>query len=163
MATGAQGIAGSRCRLWVLFSLALVLCTVATNRSHAESPIPNLIGTWEAVDGGMHFWHGRGLQVGDNHQLSIEIDEQSGPYFSGKMTYRNPPDVQGHDGSGLVVESSEEFVGVIHWDGQTITFADTPDTGLWHATLVDENTLAATTVESGEHAVAGRFLLKRQQ
>lgn len=123
---------------------------------------PDLTGTWVAVDGAIHHWHGKAVEVAKGgHQMRIEIDEQNGALLSATMIYANPPDVNAHDGSTLTTEAQEKLVGVIGWNGKTVTFVDTPDTGYQHITLVDNDTMEMIFVESGEFALAGRVILKR--
>lgn len=143
-------------------AVLLPLALAAVVPAKAQEPVPDLVGVWQATEGGMLLWHGGTVRNGEGSHLTIEIDKQDGPYFSGTMTYTNPTEVGGHDGADLVHTGVEKFIGVIGWDGETITLVDTPDVGYWHTTLVDANTIAVVGVEAGEFAVAGRYMLKRQ-
>lgn len=142
--------------------IVTVLSTSFAEHAARADDLPDLVGSWVAVDGQMHFWHGTPLDVAqDGHAMRIDIDEQIGALLSAVMVYTNPSGLHGHDGDELTDDATEKLVGVIDWDGRTILFADTPDIGFHRIVLIDDDTMEMTMLESGEYALAGRILLKR--
>ena len=144
---------------------ALIVTVLSTNlweHGARADDLPDLVGSWVATEGQLHFWHGTPMEVAkDGHVMRIDIDEQIGALLSAVMVYTNPSGVHGHDGDDLTETATEKMVGVIDWDGKTILFVDTPDIGFHRIVLIDDDTMEMTMLESGEFALAGRMILKR--
>jgi hypothetical protein len=144
------------------FMLAcVVLCIlVVPTGLKAESPqkFPNVVGTW--VDNHYKAYFYTGPQIGRNE---FRIKEQDGPYFKGVHQWK-----QG-DGKPLAMKKgkpinadTEPLVGVIGFDGESITMAEQDDTGVLHGKLVGKDTMLLIYEEPGSNAVVIRLELKRE-
>lgn len=158
----ATPVACMRRGIYLVSAVAVLFFLYGTANADDAAETPDLTGTWVAVDGAIHHWHGKPVEVAKNgHEMRIEINEQIGALLSAVMIYTNPPEINAHDGTMLTTEAQEKLIGVIGWNGKSVTFVDTPDTGFEHITLVDNDTMEMIFVESGEFALAGRVILKR--
>jgi len=145
--------------------LAIVLFVLGGQAVNAQNnnPVtatPNILGVWNlvAVDGIF------GDQViAELPHTEIVIDMQQGAVFSGSLGYEVAESEPAfHDGSDHTRMASEPFLGVIGWDGRTLTIAEREDTSMLTGELLNSETMSLIYVEPGEHAFAARMLLVRQ-
>jgi hypothetical protein len=62
----------------------------------------------------------------------------------------------------LITGDTEPFVGVIGFDGKSITIAEQDDTGVLHGKLVGKDTMLLIYEEPGANAMVFRLELKRK-
>lgn len=146
--------------------IAILSLVVLVGAAHAEdepgSRVPDLTGTWVAVSLASISWHGHVVDL-ETQQRKVEITEQTGPVFKGKVTWTRAghlPEL--HDGERLTNSGTEAILGVVHWDNSTITLVDSdPTMRFWR--LVNEDTIEAVQAEPGPHAIVGRTIYVRKK
>ncbi len=144
-------------------TIAAAFAATALMLSAAAADEPDLIGTWTAESGVMRTTSGEMLNLGKTSTIEFVVTEQDGPVFSGVYRWVHPETMQDmHDGSQVTHRAEEQFVGVVHFDGKTITFADHPDTTIYSGQLMEADRMELISVEAGPHAFVGRIRLVRQ-
>jgi hypothetical protein len=128
-------------------------------KAKSDQEFPNTVGTW--VDNHYKATFYTGSKIGRNE---FRIKEQDGPYFRGvhqwKQTDGGKP-LTTKKGK-LITEDTEPFVGVIGFDGESISMAEQDDTGLLHGKLVAKDTMLLIYEEPGSNALVMRLELKRK-
>ncbi|MEM7442973.1 MAG: hypothetical protein AAF414_06555 [Pseudomonadota bacterium] len=148
--------------MWAVFAALFVVSsqTSSGQTSQASSDVPDIQGVWRLATSEGIF----GDQVlSETPSTEIIIDMQEGAVFSGRLEYEVAGDQpEFHDGSALTRMASEPILGVIGWDGRSLTIAERADTSLLSGELLNSETMALIYVEPGEFAFAARMLLVRQ-
>ncbi|MEM6503841.1 MAG: hypothetical protein AAF711_00090 [Planctomycetota bacterium] len=145
-----------------LFFTILIILLLASNSALAETP--DLTGTWRVESGFLRTHAGETIDFSEASDAFMTITDQEGPVFSGNYGWRHPDTMQDlHDGETTTNEANEAFVGVVHFDGQTITIADHPDSTVYIGRLVEENRMELIAYESGANAFASRAIMIREE
>lgn len=134
-------------RMIPLVGILLILACAHDLKPTAQTvgtAVPQLKGTWE----GEHRAHFRGATSASH--MRITITEQDGEIFSGVYEWT------GHGRQG-----QEKIIGVIGFDGRTISIVEEPDLGRIDAELVGPDKMRAVYVEVGEGAGVFRVELTR--
>lgn len=140
----------------------LIILLLASNSALAETP--DLTGTWRLESGFLRTHAGKTIDFAEASDVFMTIIDQDGPVFSGQYGWRHPDAMQDlHDGEKITNEATEAFVGVIHFDGRTITIADHPDSTVYIGRLVGEHQMELIAYESGPNAFASRAIMTREE
>ncbi len=145
----------------ILGFLTILAAVSAPAMAQAQSA-PDILGTWVSVTGEVGQWSGA-LDTMAPGTATLEIKEQFGGVFKGVVTYRNAPtgpEFEGAEGVGF--NQSEAILGVIDWDGSSITWVDHDDETVHRGRLVNDKTMEVIAFEAGAHAVVNRMILIRQ-
>ena len=144
-----------------IMQACVVLCILLVPvglKAESDQKYPNLVGTWVDKQYEAEFY--AGPQFGWNE---FRIQEQDGPYFKGFHHWK-----QGGGDKPLAIkkgkaidEDTEPLVGVIGFDGESITMAEQDDTGVLHGKLVGKDLMLLIYEEPGSNAVVIRLELKR--
>ncbi|MCP3952945.1 MAG: hypothetical protein GY697_12125 [Desulfobacterales bacterium] len=144
------------------FFVSILLIILPLTGATAQVYQPNLVGEWLFVENDGISYKGKAEGGGDT-RLVLNIKEQHGRLFKGTFSWLlSENNDHLHDGTKYTHKSTEDIIGVIGYDGTTLTIAEHPDTGYQFGKLIDENTLELVLVESGPHAIAAYALAKRQ-
>ncbi len=118
----------------------------------------NLVGNWVDNDYKVYLYTGQ-----KKGQIEFRIKEQDGPHFRGVHIWKHVD-----KGKPLTTKKGkfitgdrEPFVGVIGFDGESITIAEQDDTGVLHGKLVGKDTMLLIYEEPGSNAMVFRLELKR--
>lgn len=142
---------------------AFVACFVAlTNPVAAQEPPGSLVGTWIMTDVVGRSWNGTKMSTDTLKSFELEITEQDGPIYAGKMRWQFADDRhQLTDGAQTTSQSEGEVLVVRDFDG-TYIMVDHPDTTINRLQLVDADTLEMVGYESGPNALVGFTTFKRK-
>lgn len=143
----------------VLFGVMFGLLTTPIGLlAKSKQEYPDLNGNWVG-EYKVYLRHGHKMAVAE-----FRIDQQDGPHFRGINAWR-------HVDSGkpmtmkkgqLITEDEEPFIGVIGFDGKSITIVEHDDMGTITGQLVDRDTMQLIYGEPGSNAMIFRLELKRQ-
>ena len=144
----------------LLFSVALFTLVVPSSlKAGSPRQLPNLVGSW--VDNEYKVYLHTGHKIG---RIEFQIKEQDGPHFRGVHIWEhvdsNKP-LTTKNGK-FITGDKEPFVGIIGFDGQSITIAEQDDGGVLHGKLVGKDTIQLIYEESGSNAMVFRLELKRK-
>ncbi|WP_421723365.1 hypothetical protein [Bauldia sp.] len=142
-----------------LVALVGVACLPAL--AEAEEP-PDLTGAWVTLTGEVSHWEG-GLYDQSGTTGTLIVEEQFRGVFRGTMTWANDidgPEFQG--AAGIQHLQSENVVGAIGFDNETVYWADHEDETTYRARLVNRDTMEVIALEAGPFAVATRTIMIRQ-
>lgn len=144
---------------------AVALAFIAPTASLAQSPLPDLQGVWTKTEGSIIYWNSEINDFDAHYDIAqIEITEQHGEVFKAFQTTIAKGEAQpGFHGDTAITTPRLPMLGVIGWDGQGVTLADIDDTTVHRCVLADADTMRCTVYEAGERALAGRFVMKRQE
>ncbi len=151
-----------RSLLATTLSIGLV-AGLASTAGFADEPVPNLEGTWIKSAGQIIYASGEINAFPHSYDIAqIEITGQVGAVFRATQSTVALDHAQdGHHGTQPIEKGGLPIIGVIGWDGSSVTLSDVGDTTVHHCTLVEENTMHCTVWEAGDHALAGRIVLRR--
>jgi len=145
---------------FMLASLMLfILVTPSSLKAESSQEFPNMVGNWGDDEYKVYLY--TGSKIG---QIEFQIKEQDGPHFRGVHVWK-------HVDSGkplttkngnLITGDTEPFVGVIGFDGKSITIAEQDDTGVLHGMLTGDDTMQLIYEEPGPNAMVFRLELKRK-
>ena len=149
-------------------ALAMLLTSLASLSGPgalADEPIPNLEGTWIKTDGQIIYWNYEINTFPHDYDIAqIQITDQEGAVFRAYQSSIAGSDAHsGRHGTDVIAQDALPMVGVVAWDGRSVTFSDIGDTTVQQCTLVDPDTMHCIVWEASEHAIAGRVLLEREQ
>ncbi|USG63181.1 hypothetical protein NBZ79_09355 [Sneathiella marina] len=125
---------------------------------------PDLVGTWTG-DHSIIIHRDGAVELGKITTV-LTIKQQDGPYFQGSKTWKRQEKISVYSdiGEELATEGLENIVGVIGFDGETVTIAEGEDSGVHHGRLIDRDQMMLTYVESDiGDAVLFRAILTRQR
>ncbi|KZK88770.1 hypothetical protein PsAD5_05120 [Pseudovibrio sp. Ad5] len=122
---------------------------------------PELVGQWVVIKKDAVYWH-RDIQSQENGPSHLRIDEQTGPVLEGVFFWQvSPGSGRDHDGLSEVSKSKEPVIGMIGWDGASITLVEHPDTGTMQGRMINSDTMELVHYEAGPYATISRYLLVR--
>lgn len=125
------------------------------------SQYPELVGQWVVVKKDAVYWH-RDIQSQENGPSHLRIEEQTGPVLEGVFYWQvSPGSGRDHNGIAQVSQAKEPVIGMIGWDGTSLTLVEHPDTGTMQGRMINSNTMELTHFEAGPHAAVSRYLLIR--
>ena len=140
---------------------AVLLLVGLPSPALTKSPAPNLVGTW--VSNKDEVAHGSGaVKNNSNSTGTLVVEEQSGAAFRGTMSWaseRRGPKLKGT--ADVQHQETKTIVGIIDWDAVTVYWADQGDNTTYRARLIKKDTMQVIALETGDHAVAGRFIMVR--
>jgi hypothetical protein len=96
----------------------------------------------------------------------LNVSEQDGWYFKGTRDWKllDAPDKPlGYVMEKAVNEASEPYLGVIGFDGKSLTLVENGDWGVMRGALVDGDTMELIYAEPGDHPLVFRMVLKREK
>ncbi|MDD7909924.1 MULTISPECIES: hypothetical protein [Pseudovibrio] len=126
------------------------------------APLPSLTGFWTAVKLEALYWH-RDQTNEETAHFSLEIEEQNGALLEGMVHWDNDATKgPGHDGSSETRKARQPFIGVLGYDGRSLTLVQHPDSGRLEGRFLNADSLELVYSEAGRHAVVARYLLVRQ-
>ena len=136
-----------------------ILLAVATLRSEeaVAQAAPSLLGVWEG--------HAEVLNYnGFNTSVwRVEITEQRGARFRGTKSWRlDESGAAGHDGTQETWAATEQFIGIIDFDNETLYVPEVNDVAIQFGRIINADAIELILVESGEHAAVIRTVLIRQ-
>lgn len=143
----------------LFWALVGVLILPAGVNAESNDKLPNLVGTW--VDNQYKVYLHTGHKIA---KVEFRITEQDGPHFRGV-------NVWSHIDSGkpmttkkgkLITHDEEPFIGIIGFDGKTITIVEQDDMGTMHGELIGNDTIRLVYGEPGSNAMVFRLELKRK-
>ncbi len=135
-----------------------ILTTPIGLLAKSKQEYPDLNGNWVG-EYKVYLRHGHKMAVAE-----FRIDQQDGPHFRGINAWR-------HVDSGkamtvkkdqLITEDEEPFIGVIGFDGKSITIVEHDDMGTITGQLIDRDTMQLIYGEPGSNAMVFRMELKRK-
>ncbi|WP_421726058.1 hypothetical protein [Bauldia sp.] len=127
---------------------AAVLWLVAGYSAPAVSQdVPSLVGTWISTH------HTQSSQGFTTIEVELVIDEQQDGLFNGQVSWRLLE---------IGDSGSEDVLGVIDWDNETVVIVNVNDTGYIQARLVNDVTMEHVYYESGANAVVSRGVWQKQ-
>ena len=142
-----------------LFAVALVawFCQAPLlAQAVGTPPVPNLVGTWTGTFKLIR-WSG-----GAEATIELRVLEQDGPLFKAEKTWELAPGgTPGSVGGKLVTKATEPLVGVIGFDGASVTMAEQGDGGVYTGRLTHPDTLELIYLEAGDVATVNRLTLTR--
>jgi hypothetical protein len=143
----------------VLCAAFSVLIAPTVRGAESSPEIPNLVGSWV---GEYKVYLHTGQKMAS---AELRITEQDGPHFRGVNAWK--------DAAGgkpmttkkgkLITQDSEPFVGIIGFDGKSITIVEQDDMGTLHGELEGKDTMRLIYGEPGSNAMVFRMVLKRKQ
>jgi hypothetical protein len=131
----------------VFFLAGLALCTAPAIAQDAGG-LPDLIGVWISEDTVCH--HMRA--VTDELVVELRITEQDGRFVRGERSWAHEGEAVMNAQGELTTEASEKVIGVFDARGMTVHFVEHDDIGQIFVTVIDDDRLASTYAEPGEHA-----------
>jgi hypothetical protein len=140
-----------------------VLCILAAPSSlkaASHQKFPNMVGDWTDNEYKVYLY--TGTKIG---QIVFHIKEQEGPYFRGEHVWKHidkGKPLTTKNGK-YITHDTEPFVGVIGFDGKSITIAEQDDGGLLHGELTGKNTMHLIYEEPGSNAMVILYELKRKK
>lgn len=125
---------------------------------------PDLVGTWAKTAGHIIYWNGEINSFPDQYKMAlIVIHDRTGPVFKGtQMSVAADDGHAGRHGEEPLSGEGHPLLGSIGWDGRSIVLVDIGDTTVQECTLVDPGRMECAVSEAGEHALAGRYVLERE-
>jgi len=110
------------------------------------------------------YWNGEINRFPDRYKMAlIMIHDQTGPVFKGtQMSIATDDGYTGRPGTEPLSGEGNPVLGSVGWDGRRIVLVDIGDTTVQECTLVDPGRMDCAVSEAGEHALAGRFILERE-
>lgn len=149
--------AGAGVLIAALFILAdLSFLSAAGN---AETP-PDLRGAWKGT--GEVYYPDAVKKI----DTELNITEQDGWYFKGTRGWKlvDPPEKPlGYIMNTPVNEADEPFLGVVGFDGKSLTLVENGDLGTMKAVLAGEDKMEFLYYEPGEHPLVFRLVLTRER
>lgn len=141
-----------------------LLAGVASTAGLADEPVANLEGIWIKSAGQIIYANGEINAFPHSYDIAqIEITGQVGAVFKATQSTVALDHAQdGHHATQPIEKGGLPIIGVIGWDGSSVTLSDVGDTTIHQCTLVEVNTMHCTVWEAGDHALAGRIVLRRQ-
>jgi hypothetical protein len=146
-------------RLMLASVMLFILVVPSTVKAESPQEFPNMVGNW--VDNEYKVYLYTGFKMA---QVEFRIKEQDGPHFRGVHVWKhvdNGKPLTTKNGK-LITGDTEPFVGVIGFDGKSITIAEQDDTGVLHGKLVGKDTMLLIYEEPGANAMVFRLELKRK-
>ena len=129
---------------------------------HFQQYPPELIGQWVVIKKDSIGWH-RSIQDHTSGPAYLQIEEQNGAVLEGFFFWQAPPGyARDHNGIAEVSEAKEPIIGLVEWDGRSVTFVEHPDTGTLQGKLLHKDMMQLMHFEPGPHATIARYLLIRQ-
>lgn len=123
---------------------------------------PELVGQWVVVKKDGIGWH-RAIQDHTSGPAYLQIEEQDGAVLEGYFFWQvQPGEARDHNGIAEVSEAKEPLIGLVEWDGRSVTFVEHPDTGTLQGKLLHNNMMQLVHFEPGQYATISRYLLVRQ-
>jgi len=133
------------------FALLVMIVYPAAAQDGSE----DLVGTWTMTDAKGRSWNGATISRDTFKSFELEITEQDGPVFSGKLRWQFIDDQhQLDDGKQVTSTSEEDVLAVRDFDG-TYIMVEHPDTSTHRLKIIDANTLEMISYEGGPGAAAG--------
>lgn len=144
----------------ILLVIAMIgfLSTPVGLLAQSKQEVPDLKGNWVG-EYKVYLRHGHKMAVAE-----FRIEQQDGPHFRGINSWQ-------HVDSGkpmtmkkgkLITKDEEPFIGVIGFDGNSITIVEHDDMGTITGHLVDSDTMQLIYGEPGSNAMVFRMELKRK-
>ncbi len=143
--------------LAALFLLAVL--PFASAAQDAGAP-PDLKGVWK---GTADVYYPDAVKKLDTE---INVSEQDGWYFKGTRGWKlvDPPEKPlGYIMNDPVNKADEPYLGVVGFDGKSLTLVENGDWGVMKGALVDSNTMELIYAEPGDHPLVFRIVLKREK
>ena len=137
----------------------LLLLPFAAAAQDTETP-PDLKGAWK---GTADVYYPDAVKKIDTE---LKVTGQDGWYFKGARGWKlvDPPEKPlGYIMNDPVNKADEPFLGVIGFDGKSLTLVENGDWGMMKAKLVEENKMEFLYFESGEHPLVFRLVLTREK
>jgi hypothetical protein len=137
-------------------SIALICQAPAMAAEGRPVPLPDLVGTWTGSFKLLR-WTGGGEAT-----LELRVLEQDGELFRAEKSWEIAPGgTPGSVGGKLVTKATEPLVGVIGFDGTSVTMAEQGDGGVYTGRLAHPDTLEMIYFEPGDVATVNRITLNR--
>lgn len=145
----------------ILFAVLLLLLGMSfpSAAEDAGTP-PDLKGTWKGT--GEVYYPDAVKKI----DTELKVTGQDGWYFKGARGWKlvDPPEKPlGYIMNDPVNKADEPFLGVIGFDGKSLTLVENGDWGMMKAKLVEENKMEFLYFESGEHPLVFRLVLTREK
>lgn len=119
---------------------------------------PDLRGTWKGT--GEVYYPDTVKKI----DIELNVTEQNGWYFKGARGWKlvDPPEKPlGYIMNDPVNKADEPFLGVVGFDGKSLTLVENGNWGMMKAALSGENTMNLLYYETGEHPLVFRIVLNR--
>ncbi|MEO6846868.1 MAG: hypothetical protein ABI443_05385 [Chthoniobacterales bacterium] len=141
---------------------AIVALTVTfSGVSHAGASTPNLVGTWTGV-----YDVSTPTSV-NKSSVTIVVSAQQGANLSATRTWKRIDGSKGVSNGKTVAGATEKLLGVIGFDGKSVTFVESgagPESnGVLTGKITGRNILQLIFAQPGAVARAGRLELRRTQ
>lgn len=143
--------------LAALFLLAVL--PFASAAQDAGTP-PDLKGVWK---GTADVYYPDAVKKLDTE---LNVSEQDGWYFKGTRGWKlvDPPEKPlGYIMNDPVNKADELYLGVVGFDGRSLTLVENGDWGVMKGALVDSDTMELIYAEPGDHPLVFRIVLKREK
>lgn len=146
------------CAIFAIASAIASLMPAAAFADPAQTP-PDLKGVWKGTADVYYPTETKKLTT------ELRVTEQDGWYFKGDRHWKLL------DASGkpigyvmdkAVNEADEPFLGVIGFDGKTLSLVESGDWGRMKAVITDGGTMELIYTEAGEHPLVFRTVLTKQ-
>jgi len=150
---------GSLYRFMLASVMLFILVVPSSLKAGSQLKFVNMVGNW--VDNEYKVYLHTGHKIG---RIEFHIKEQDGPHFRGFHVWEHidkGKPLTTKNGK-FITGDKEPFVGIIGFDGKSITIAEQDDTGVLHGELVGENTMLLIYEEPGSNAMVFRLELKRK-
>lgn len=137
----------------------LLLLPFAAAAQDTETP-PDLKGVWK---GTADVYYPDAVKKLDTE---LNVSEQDGWYFKGTRGWKlvDPPEKPlGYIMNDPVNKADEPYLGVVGFDGKSLTLVENGDWGVMKGALVDGDTMELIYAESGDHPLVFRIVLKREK
>lgn len=128
-----------------------------------QDGLPQLTGTWNAVDGATMYKDGSVKQIPDAYDIhQITISDQQGPVFKASQIVKPkaPREIATHAGTPLAGQPTD-MVGAIGVPGPGLMIVDVGDTTSYDCSLLGDDTMQCLIAEPGEEAIAGSVRYER--
>ena len=143
--------------LAALFLLAVL--PFASAAQDAGTP-PDLKGVWK---GTADVYYPDAVKKLDTE---LNVSEQDGWYFKGTRGWKlvDPPEKPlGYIMNDPVNKADEPYLGVVGFDGKSLTLVENGDWGVMKGALTDGDTMELIYAEPGDHPLVFRIVLKREK
>ncbi|MCL4243629.1 MAG: hypothetical protein KJ002_00610 [Candidatus Dadabacteria bacterium] len=145
-----------------IFSAALCLLLLLPFAGAAQDTetAPDLKGVWK---GTADVYYPNAVK---KLHTELNVTEQDGWYFKGTRDWKlvDPPEKPlGYIKNDPVNKASEPYLGVIGFDGKSLTLVENGDWGVMKGALADADTIQLLYYETGEHPLVFRVILKREK
>jgi hypothetical protein len=142
-----------------LHSMVLVVAIASPSAAQdmgRSTHLPDLKGSWT---GRADFMLPDGITLQLHH---FEFSEQSGEFLRGRHKWDIlAKNLKSHDGVDYRYQSTEEFLGVVGYDG-TIWIVEHGDHTMFRLRILNRDAIELIALEGGEHPLVGHGILVRE-